>query len=120
MTTIKQNKQKKLYQDILFVLISSFIVVIAWIGSNLYHIYITSTISEEVQAQLPPIEGTFDVNTLHKLKSRIQVNPAFEIQQTTSQSAAPTRVPESVIAEEQASSSSRFAPTNTPISRLGQ
>lgn len=119
MSTLRQNKQKKLHQDILFVLISSLIVVIAWIGFNIYHIYITSTISEEVQAQLTPIDGIFNTNTLQKLKSRQQVNPAFEIQRTASQS-APSPSTEPVVTVQQSSESSRFAPTDTPINRVGQ
>lgn len=119
MTMLKQNKTKKIHQDILFVLISSLVVVIVWIGSNLYHISITSTISEDVQKQLTPIDGTFDLDTIQKLKNREQVSPAFEIQTPASQS-APTTPIQPTESFEQASDSSRFAPTDTPINRQGQ
>jgi hypothetical protein len=92
-----RNKQKKRQNDILFILISSFIVVVAWIGFNIYHIYVTSTISEDVQAQLTPITGSFDTQTLQQLKSRDKVNPKFERNAAASQSAvtpAPTQQPD--------------------------
>jgi hypothetical protein len=127
---MRQNKQRKLHRDILFILISSFIVVIAWIGFNIYHIYITSTISEDVQAQLSPIDGTFDTNTINSLKSRTRVNPEFDAQSTASPS-APTTAPTPSLEEASepeatldtaplATESSRFAPTDTPINRVGQ
>lgn len=94
-----RNKQKKQHNDILFVLISSFIVVVAWIGFNIYHIYITSTISEEVQMQLTPINGTFDKETLQQLKNREQINPKFEKDKTASRS-APTPVVTNAPAEQ--------------------
>lgn len=124
-----RNKQKQRHHDILFVLISSFIVVVAWIGSNIYHIYITSTISEEVQLQLTPIVGTFDTETLQKLKSREEINPKFEKDQAASAS-APTPVvtetpvetrnePEAVVSAAPASPSGQTA-TQPSFSIQGQ
>lgn len=132
---MRKTKHNK-HNDILFILISSFIVVVAWIGFNLYHIFITSTISEEVQVRLTPIDGTFDTATIQSLKARQQINPAFERQVTASQS-APTPSGEPSIAEPSvitpsieapetepvsspATDPSRFAPTETQINRLGQ
>ncbi len=77
----QQRKQK----DILFILISSFVVVVAWIGFNIYHIKVTSTVNEHVQSQLNPINPTFDQETIQELKTREDINPLFE--QTGSQSA---------------------------------
>src|SRR6266404_3425866 len=68
------NKQK----DILFILISSFIVVVAWIGFNLYHIWATSTVSQNVQLELIPIDPDFDPQTIQQLKLRGNINPLFE------------------------------------------
>ena len=106
----KYNTQK----DILFVLISSFIVVVAWISFNLYHIWVTSTISEEVQVQLAPIAPHFDPATIQQLKSRKHIDPLYEQQATPSQaiSATPTTPPSPL-----ASESSNFEPTNEPISQ---
>ena len=68
-----RNKQK----DILFILISSFVVVVAWIGFNLYDIWANSTISQEIQLELTPIDPQFDPQTIKLLKNRENINPLF-------------------------------------------
>lgn len=72
-----RRKNNRIKQDILFVLTSSFIVVVAWIGFNIYHIWVTSTIDEQVQAQLDPIDPNFDTTILQKIESRTKVDPSF-------------------------------------------
>lgn len=62
-------------KDLLFLTISSFIVVVAWIGFNLYHTWVTSTITPELQTSIKPITAEFDILTINKLKSRQQVTP---------------------------------------------
>ena len=66
-------------KDTLFLAISFFIVVFAWIGFNLYHIWATSTISELLQQQIRPIDRTFDTQTIEQLKTLQKVDPLFEI-----------------------------------------
>ncbi len=105
----QHNKQK----DILFILISTFVVVVIWIGSNLHHIWATSTIKEDLQLKLTPIEGSFDTATIQKLKTRERVNPLYERQATPS---TPTPV---VSLSPTPTDTSRFAPTDIPVSRLG-
>ena len=83
----RQNKQK----DILFILGSSFIVVVAWIAFNIIHILATSTIKATIQSQLTPIAPNFDYKTMQQLKSRENVRPFFETQ--TSSSTATTTSP---------------------------
>lgn len=118
----KQNKQ----QDILFILISSFVVIAAWIAFNIYHIWATSTISSNIQQQLTPISPNFDPITLQQLKTRENINPLYAAPQTASSSAltvvnSPSTSPTSInLVTPSASDDSRFAPTNAPISRLGQ
>jgi len=87
-----KQKQKNTKKDILFVLISSFIVVVAWVAFNIYHIYITSTINETIQTQLIPITPIFDPQTIKDLQKRIDIVPIFSIQATTisSESATPS------------------------------
>ena len=117
------NKQK----DILFILGSSFVVVVAWIGFNIYHIYVTSTISEEIQVQLSPINPNFDKDMIRELKTRDKVVPLFEKQETASRTAT-TLSPTPTIELEQSAStagqletSTRFAPADTQIAtRSGQ
>ena len=82
---MKPKQQQRKQKDILFILISSFIVVAAWIGFNIYHIKVTSTVSEHIQYQLNPINPTFDQQTMQELKTRENINPLFE--QTASQAA---------------------------------
>jgi hypothetical protein len=85
-----KRKQKNKQKDILFILISSFIVTVAWIAFNIFHIMATSTIDENIQLQLTPISGTFDQKTIQQLKTRENINPLFEQQASSSQSAVPT------------------------------
>ena len=121
---MRQKRHNK-RQNILFILISSFIVVVAWVAFNLYHIWITSTISENIQLQLTPIAPNFDPVTIQQLKSRENINPLFDLQPAVS-AAAPTPtitppVDNSGTASSTATeSNSRFAPTNTPINIQGQ
>ncbi len=69
---------KRVERDILFVLISSFVLTVAWVGFNLYHKWATSTISDSLQIQIKPIRPDFDLRTLEKLKAREKVSPVFE------------------------------------------
>ena len=85
----KRNSKQK---DILFIVISSFIVVAAWIGFNLYHIYVTSTVSDDLQLALTPINPDFDKQTLQHLKSRKNINPLFQ-SPISSSAATPTPEP---------------------------
>lgn len=75
--------------DILTLSIATFIVTLAWVGFTIYHTLTTSTISSEIQQQLTPISGQFDMQTIQQLKTRDQVIPLFEnqIQQIASEEA---------------------------------
>lgn len=70
------NKKQK---DLILVLGSSLILVVFWVGFNIYHAATTSTISEDLAMQVTSIDGTFDTKTLKRLKGRIQVTPAFQL-----------------------------------------
>lgn len=96
-------KSKKVTQkDVLFFSISFFIVVLAWIGFNIYHIFVTSTISEELQVQIAPINGNFDTSTLDALETRTKVVPLFsELPVDEEASPAATIRPEPTIAIQQ-------------------
>lgn len=120
----KQNSRQK---DILFIFISSFIVVVAWISFNIYHIWATSTLNPDVQSELTPIIPVFDPQVINQLKTRESIQPLFQSQQTPSTlsptppllSSTPT--PTSLLSSPQtASNASQLAPTNSPINRLGQ
>ena len=86
-------------KDILFLFISTFIVVVAWIGFNIYHKMATSTISEDLQIQIKPIEPNFDSQTIENLKSRVQITPVYELKDTSPSvvaSSSPTLQPEDI------------------------
>jgi hypothetical protein len=69
---------KRAEKDILFIIISSFVLTVIWIGFNLYHKWVTTTIAPDVQVQIEPISSDFDLATLEKLKSRVKIAPFFE------------------------------------------
>jgi hypothetical protein len=68
--------------DILLILIPSFIFVLAWIGFSIYHNVITSTISDSLSIQIMPITPTFDTNTIDSLKNREKVTPIYNLSVT--------------------------------------
>lgn len=65
--------------DILMILIPSFIFVLAWIGFSLLHNIATSTISETLDMQISPISPGFDTDTIASLKKRKNVVPIYTI-----------------------------------------
>lgn len=68
-------------KDILFISISGFILVLAWIGFSIFHNVKTSTISETTTIQIAPIQPNFDINEITEIKNRQDISPVF--QQTT-------------------------------------
>ena len=64
--------------DILIILIPSFIFVLVWIGFNIYHSIMASTISETVNMQISPINPNFDTKTIDSLKGRQNVLPIYD------------------------------------------
>jgi len=69
--------------DILLILVPSFIFVLAWIGFSIYHNVVTSTISEPLSMAITPISPTFDTSVIDGLKSRQNVVPIYELNATT-------------------------------------
>ncbi len=72
-------KKAKAQKDILYISISSFILVVVWIGSNIYHAHVTSTITPDLQIKILPIDPDFDASTIQNLKSRERIIPVYEI-----------------------------------------
>lgn len=62
-------------KELLYLTISSFILTIIWISSNVYHAYATSTIDSLLSIQIAPISPEFDMQTINKIRQRIQVTP---------------------------------------------
>ena len=64
--------------DILLILIPSFLFVISWIGFSIYHNIVTSTISQPLSVQITPINPTFDTSTIDSLRNREKITPVYE------------------------------------------
>lgn len=79
----------KRQRDIIILLISVFIVTLAWIGFDLYHNAVTSTISTTLQQDIQPIDPDFDTQVIQTLKQRQFSSPVYTIsspQQTATSS----------------------------------
>lgn len=87
---MRTNKKQK---DLLYIAASSFIVTVAWVGFSIYHNMVTSTISENLQLQIQPIDPNFDKETLQKLKNRQAIQPAFETKTAPTEPAETTPTP---------------------------
>ena len=87
-------------KDILIILALLFILVIAWIGGNIYHSIVSSTISETTSQNIFPITPAFDTKTVNKLRERQKINPSFELQSITP---IPTPIPSEILAPKNSS-----------------
>ena len=63
--------------EILFVLISTFIVTVIWVGSDIYNKSVTSTLDKTLKYQTIPIQPSFDMKTIEKIRARSRVSPNF-------------------------------------------
>lgn len=77
-------------KDILYLLISGFVLSVILVISNVYHNHATSTISETLQLEVLPIEPRFDKTTLEKIKQRTKVDPRFEVSTSVASTSAPS------------------------------
>ncbi len=64
-----------------------FIISLAWIGFDLYHKAVTSTISAPLQADINPIVPDFDTHVIQNLKQRHYSDPVYLL---SSQTATPS------------------------------
>lgn len=71
-------------KNIVILLVLTFVTVVVWIGSNIYHIIVTSTVDEELQEQIIPINPNFDRVTIDKLKTRLNSEPLWEYRASVS------------------------------------
>lgn len=93
--------------QILIILIPSFIFALAWIGFSVYHNIVTSTISDSLNIQIMPITPDFDTSTITALKSRTQVAPIYELTFPVQNNTVPTASPSATPA------------TNEPLNSVG-
>ena len=79
---MKKNRAQK---DILYVSISSFVLVVLWIGFNVYHAYVTSTIAPDLQLIIQPINPKSNLETIQELKKRTKIEPIFRLNSASSE-----------------------------------
>lgn len=101
-------------REIIFILGSTLIVVIAWVAFSIYHNFVTSTIPDALSITIAPIGKSFDIVTIENLKSRQRITPISQsdilLQQQATQQATlqPTVQPTPTI---QATQSALASPT---------
>lgn len=66
-------------KNIVFILLSSAVVTLAWIGFGFYHTSVTSTLDEELTVQIRPIPKTFNASGLEEVLGRTQTAPMYEL-----------------------------------------
>ena len=76
-------RTRRLKQDLFIILITSFIVIVCWIGFNIYNHWATSTIDEVLREQIAPITGSFDTATIDRLNRRTKVAPLYRLEIVT-------------------------------------
>lgn len=74
----------------IIILVPAFILTVLWVLFNVYHNYISSTITDPLTHQIIPIEGSFDSDTIEEIKQRKRVEPANEIVIEVSETPTPT------------------------------
>lgn len=77
-------------KELLFILISSSILVFIWIAFSIYHSTTTSTIPEATSIQIVPITPTFNTKTIDLLRQRQKSSPVFELAKPTPTATATT------------------------------
>jgi len=78
-------------KDILFFTITIFIFVCAWVIFSVFHNAKTSTLSDQLNVQIQPIDPHFDSKTMSSLKSRTQIQDYYA--SDTSLSPTQTQIP---------------------------
>jgi hypothetical protein len=71
------------HKEIILLLSSVFIIIVAWAGFSIYHNLATSTTPENLEKVASPIKTVFDEPTINRLKERRQVSPLFEFDRPT-------------------------------------
>lgn len=79
-------------KEILFVIVSFFILIVIYVAFSVYHNSVTSNIPENLNIQVLPISPTFDEKAISDLKKRNNVTPVFQVGLSTP-TPAPTIIP---------------------------
>lgn len=79
------------HKDIISILVSALLLVIAWVVFNIYHNSVTSTTPEALEKEALIINPDFDEKTINKLKERKRVLPVYDLE-SPSPTATPTDI----------------------------
>jgi hypothetical protein len=84
-------------KNITTIIVLLFILTIIWIGGSFWYSAKTSTISDDINKDIAPIDPNFDIKTIDELRSREKIIPMYDLETTTSApittiSASPTPV----------------------------
>ena|SRR5258708_15506699 len=78
--------------DVVFLLVSTVILTIAWIVFSVMHASTTSTISSDLGQQIEPIAPAFDIHTINALNNRQKITPLYSAP-NPSPSVTPSPIP---------------------------
>ena len=85
-------------KNFVFLLSSSTVVTIAWIGFSIYHTAVTSTLDPILTSQIKPIPPRFNDTTIRNIMNRQDVAPTYEITggEVPIDTASPSAVPSAI------------------------
>jgi hypothetical protein len=69
----------KRQKEIIIILASIFVLSMIWIGFNLWHNAVTSTISQPLNADIQDISPDFNTNSIQILKKRTYIDPLYSV-----------------------------------------
>ncbi|OGH13564.1 MAG: hypothetical protein A3H50_00250 [Candidatus Levybacteria bacterium RIFCSPLOWO2_02_FULL_37_10] len=75
-------------RDVLFLAISTFVLITAWIGFSIYHNLMSSTITKPVAEKIVPLNPNFDTKTIDSLKEREKIEAVFQTKNKQSSESA--------------------------------
>jgi hypothetical protein len=79
--------------ELLYIVVSLFVIVVLWIGFNLFHTYASSTVTDTQTTQVTPITPIFQKEILTKIKARPKVEPLFDSDKVSASVSAVTPTP---------------------------
>jgi hypothetical protein len=75
-------KTNRIKTDLIIILLTSFVVIVCWIGFNIYNKSVSSTIDDTLAKEILPIPPHFDTDTIDALNQREKIEPQFSLTQT--------------------------------------
>lgn len=76
---IKDLRHLRIKYDAYRIGILTLIVVVLWIGLEIYHAYTQTTIASELEGLLEPLDPSIDVATVEGLSERLDAPETFQV-----------------------------------------